>query len=140
MNAGLPGIARTLSIAASRVARASGLAGLEKPMWLSEIWTKENPLSAALAEPMRREAGTPPATVHRTPVPAQSMHLRVSRRSRPPASSLVMGLSSIGDKRRPEERLGRGTVYSPGEEEISLSFPPDRRTDRENSESPRPRG
>ena len=43
MKAGFPGIATILSIAASRVARASGLAGFEKPMWLSEIWTKEKP-------------------------------------------------------------------------------------------------
>ena len=43
MKAGLPGIARILSIAASSVARASGLAGFEKPIWLSEIWTKEKP-------------------------------------------------------------------------------------------------
>ena len=77
MNAGFSGIASTLSIAVSSVARASGLAGFSKPIWLSEIWTKEKPPSAAFAAPMRREAGTPPATVQTTPVPAQIMHFRV---------------------------------------------------------------
>jgi hypothetical protein len=48
MNAGLSGIATTLSIAALSVARASGLAGFSKPMWQSEIWTKEKPLVPAL--------------------------------------------------------------------------------------------
>jgi hypothetical protein len=37
MNVGLSGIATILSIAALRVTRASGLAGLANPMWLSEI-------------------------------------------------------------------------------------------------------
>ena len=79
--AGLSGIARTLSTAAFRVARASGLAGFSKPMWLSESWTKEKPPSAALAAPIRRDDGTPPATVQTTPVPAHSMHFKVWRRS-----------------------------------------------------------
>ena len=83
MNAGFPGIAAILSTAALRVARASGLAGFSKPMWLSEIWTNEKPPSAALAAPMRREDGTPPATVQTTPVPAQSMHFKDLRRLRP---------------------------------------------------------
>ena len=90
MKAGLPGMASTLSIAASKVAFASGLAGLEKPIWLSESWTKEKPPSAAFAEPISREAGTPPATVQTTPVPAQSMHFRVCRRSTPPSSFRVV--------------------------------------------------
>ena len=93
MKAGLSGIARTLSTAALKVARASGLAGFSKPMWLSEIWTKEKLPSAALAAPMRREDGTPPATVQTTPVPAHSMHSKVCRRLRPPLRSSVMTVS-----------------------------------------------
>src|SRR5208337_4197974 len=112
MKAGSPGIARILSIAASSVARASGLAGFEKPMWLSEIWTKEKLPSAALAEPIRREAGTPPATVQTTPVPAQSMHLRVCRRSSPPAKSSVM-VVSFGRRKAPVmgETRGEGALF-----------------------------
>jgi hypothetical protein len=54
-------------------------------MWLSEIWTKEKPPSAAFAELMSRDEGTPPATVQSTPVPAQSMHFKVCRRSSSPS-------------------------------------------------------
>jgi hypothetical protein len=85
MNAGLSGIASTLSIATLSVTRASGLAGFAKPIWQSDIWTKEKLPSAAFAEPIRRDDGTPPATVHTTPVPAHNMHLRVCRRSSPPS-------------------------------------------------------
>ena len=41
--------------------------------------------SPAFAEPISRDGGTPPATVHTTPVPAHSMHLTVCRRSSPPS-------------------------------------------------------
>ena len=51
---------------------------------------EEKPPSAAFAEPISREAGTPPATVQTTPVPAQSMHVRVCRRSSPPSSFRVV--------------------------------------------------
>ncbi len=114
MKAGSPGIASTLSIAASKVFRASGLAGFEKPMWLSDSCTKEKPPSAALAEPIRRDDGTPPATVQTTPVPAQSMHFRDCRRSRPPSScrevmscSLPRG-AQCADRR---ETRGKGGLF-----------------------------
>ena len=95
MNAGLPGIATILSIALSSVARASGLAGFEKPIWLSDICTNEKPPSAAFASPMSRDDGTPPATVQTTPVPAHNMHFRVCRRSRPPSSRMAMRESPL---------------------------------------------
>src|SRR6478736_3893955 len=53
---------------------------LSKPTWLSEICKKVKPASAACADPIRLDFGTPPATVHKTPVPAHSMHSRTSRR------------------------------------------------------------
>ena len=81
MKAGLPGMALTLAMPSLSVARASGLAGLAKPTWLSEICTKEKPLSSALASPISREVGTPPPTVQTTPLPAQTMHSRTCRRS-----------------------------------------------------------
>ncbi len=62
-----------------------GVGGLAKPMWLSEIWTKEKPPSAAFAAPISRDEGTPPATVHTTPVPAHSMHFKACRRSSSPS-------------------------------------------------------
>src|SRR5579872_591154 len=119
-NAALSCIAATLSIAALRVARASGLAGLAKPMWLSEIWTKEKPPVPAFASPMRREDGTPPATVQTTPVPAHSMHLRVCRRSSPASSSwIIMGLL---DRRKPPFKGGdsRSARFIPGRREKKM--------------------
>ena len=47
-------------MASVKVAFGLGLAGLLKPIWLSEIWTKEKPVAAASAEPTSLEAGTPP--------------------------------------------------------------------------------
>ena len=80
MKSGLIGRAATWSSASFNVPSESGLAGLSKPIWLSEICTKENPLGAACADPIRREAGTPPAKVQTTPVPAQAMHSSTRRR------------------------------------------------------------
>src|ERR1700734_4209230 len=114
MKGGLAGIAGTLSTAARKAAGAAGLAGFSTPNGVSDIWTKEKLPSAALAEPIRREDGTPPATVQTTPVPAHSMHFRVCRRSRPPSRSSIIGLSWFG-KGRPEERpffrTGYGTLF-----------------------------
>ena len=100
-------MARILSIAASSVARASGLAGFEKPMWLSDTWMKEKLASAAFAEPMRREEGTPPATVQTIPLPAQSMHFRVCRRSSPPSAPVIIAASSKA-REAPDGRETRG--------------------------------
>src|SRR6516165_6133682 len=89
-----------LLTASSSVPRAFGLAGLSKPTWLSLICRKVNPALCALASPTRpSDFGTPPATVHRTPVPAQVMHSRTLRRLRPSPRSLlddVINPSPIG--------------------------------------------
>ena len=55
---------------------------MSKPRWLSLICTKVNSLVAASALPIRRERGTPPATVQTMAVPAQVMHFRKPRRCR----------------------------------------------------------
>src|ERR1043166_1606630 len=81
MKAGFIGSAFTLAIAASSVPLTLGLAGLSKPMWLSLICRKVRPLGCACASPMMpSERGTPPPIVHRTPAPAQVMHLSTWRR------------------------------------------------------------
>jgi len=58
--------------ASSSVPRAFGFAGLSNPTWLSLICRRStHSVVTALASPiMPIELGTPPATVHRTPVPA----------------------------------------------------------------------
>ena len=88
MNLGLVGSAFTLAIASSSVPAALGLAGLSKPMWLSLICRKVRPPAAcACASPMMpSERGTPPPIVHRTPAPAQVMHLSTWRREAPSSS------------------------------------------------------
>ena len=82
MNAGFTGSALTLLIASSSVPSAFGLAGLSKPTWLSLICRNvRGAAPCASASPtMPSERGTPPATVHTTPVPAQVMHSRTLRR------------------------------------------------------------
>src|SRR6266404_8089230 len=97
MNAGFCGSAPILTMASSRVARTLGLAGLLKPMWLSEIWRNVNPLAAAFAAeiPSIDDRGTPPETVHNTPVPAQSMHSKAPRLLTPSFSSSAICLSSV---------------------------------------------
>src|SRR3979490_1753198 len=97
MKEGLAGIALTLLMASSGVPRAFGLAGLSKPTWLSLICRKVMPEVCAAASPMMpSEVGMPPATVHRTPVPAQVMHSRTLRLLTPSAVSsscaLMVGL------------------------------------------------
>src|SRR5260221_13211187 len=85
MKDGLTGSALILFSASSRVTIAFGLAGLSNPTWLSLNCRKVNPLGVtALASPiMHIELGTPPTTVHRTPVPAHVMHSRTLRRLPP---------------------------------------------------------
>src|SRR5271165_5018868 len=80
MKAGVIGSLATSSSASCSVAVTLGLAGLSKPRWLSLICTKVKSLPAASALPIRRERGTPPATVQTMAVPAQVMHLRKPRR------------------------------------------------------------
>src|SRR5216683_680585 len=90
MKDGLIGIAFTLATASRSVPSVSGLAGLLKPIWLSLICRKVNPVgSAATASPISpTEWGTPPLTAQSTPVPAQTMHSSTSRRPNPcPRSS-----------------------------------------------------
>src|SRR6516225_2518845 len=83
-NAGCVGIALILSIASVSVARGSGFGGRWKPIWLSLICTKVSSpcgASAAAAPPIRPSVrGTPPLSVHTTPVPAQVMHFNKPRR------------------------------------------------------------
>ena len=80
MKAGFFGSLPTSSSASCKVAVTSVLAGLSKPRWLSLICTKVKSLPAASALPIRRERGTPPATVQTIAVPAQVMHFRKPRR------------------------------------------------------------
>src|SRR6266849_2771260 len=125
MKDGLIGIAFTLATASRSVPSASGFAGLLKPIWLSLICRNVNPVgSAASASPINpTEWGTPPLTVHSTPVPAQTMHSSTSRRPNPcPRSSkpfLAMSHSPCGPNgtkwRRIaplNRRLGRLELYS----------------------------
>src|SRR5271170_3072411 len=77
------GEALTLAMASCSVPSAFGLAALSNPTWLSEICRNVNRLeavvaSAGLSRP--NDLGTPPATVQRTPVHAQSIHSRACRR------------------------------------------------------------
>jgi hypothetical protein len=68
-----------LGMASCSVPSALGFAALSKPTWLSEICRNVNEVAAvaASARPSRlKDFGTPPETVQRTPVPAQSMHSR----------------------------------------------------------------
>ena len=87
MNSGCSGMLLILSTAAWSVETTSVFAGLLNPMWLSLIWTKRRPDSAFLLfllPPKIWEVGMPSAAmVQRSPVPAQAMHLRNPRRSRP---------------------------------------------------------
>ena len=103
MKAGFVGSASILAIASSSVPSALGLAGLSKPIWLSEICTKEKPVAAACASPMSFAPGTPPESVHTSPVPPQAMHSSACRRSMPlPFRSL----SIFASCRRPAPVIG----------------------------------
>src|SRR5580658_10735707 len=95
MKSGLVGIAAILAMASRKVTRASGLNGLEKPMWLSLTWTKLNGAARRVAAAASRPiaAGAPPASVQTRPAPAQLMHFSNPRRLSPPASSSLIGAS-----------------------------------------------
>ena len=73
-----------------------GLAGLLKPIWLSLICRKvKSADSAAKASPSRpKDFGTPPDSVHNTPVPAQIIHSSAPLRLTP-ASSVFRLRSSL---------------------------------------------
>ena len=96
MKAGLVVTAFTLAMASRSVPSASGLAGLRKPIWLSLICRKVKPAdSAAKASPSRpKDFGTPPDSVHNTPVPAQIIHSSAPPRLTP-ASSVFRLRSSL---------------------------------------------
>ena len=81
--------ALTLAMASSSVPSAFALGGRWKPIWLSLICRKVSPrASAAAASPMMpSEWGTPPDTVHNTPVPTQVMHSSTLRRLTPSSRS-----------------------------------------------------
>src|SRR5690349_18279535 len=85
MKAGRVLIALTRLMASSSVLVGSVFGSLLKPIWLSLICTKLNELvfSAACADEMRREEGTPPLTVQITPAPAQAMQESAVRRRLP---------------------------------------------------------
>src|SRR3569833_3361027 len=87
MKDGFAGIVLILLIASSSVPFAYGLAGLSKPTWLSLICRKVKPFtSCAIASTMwPTAAGTPPATVQSTPVPAQVRRAGAGRRGGPAA-------------------------------------------------------
>src|SRR5271154_5875598 len=123
MKAGFFGNAFILAIASSSVPSAFGLAGLSKPTWLSLICRKLKPrASCALASPMMpSECGTPPDTVHSTPVPTQVIHSRTLRRLTPSSrSNSLIALTPVKPMvpeplrllRLPTTRLGESTVYS----------------------------
>ncbi len=121
MKDGLIGIAFTLATASRSVPSASGFAALSKPMWLSLICRKVNPVgSAATASPISpTEWGTPPLTAQSTPVPAQTMHSSTSRRPNPcPRSSKpFLAMSHLPVAKRLQmapliRRLGRFGLYS----------------------------
>ena len=82
MKSGRRGSAFTFAIASRKVARASALGGLLKPMWLSLSWTKVNGLrgraaqrrSYRLSSPI--DCPIPPSNANSAPVPAHAMQLR----------------------------------------------------------------
>src|SRR4029078_1440114 len=114
----------TLPMASRRAPRASGLAGLLKPTWLSLICRKVKPAGiAANASPSRpMDFGTPPESVHKSPVPAQTMHVSAPLRLRPdgsPSGASVTGLAlstitmspSFAIKRYEQETDARGRLF-----------------------------
>src|SRR6202040_3471720 len=90
-------------MASRSVPSASGLAGLLKPIWLSLICAKvKAEASAASASPSRpKDFGTPPDSVHKTPVPAQIMHSSVPLRSisGPPFSQSLLFVMTLSINR-----------------------------------------
>src|SRR6478736_357591 len=128
----------TLPMASRSVPSASGLAGLLKPIWLSLIWrnvkAEASAARASLSSP--KDFGTPPESVHKIPVPAQTMHSSAPLRLRPDRSSSASGASVGGLTSsninvsfiRDGGSLGRRpdleAIYSP---EANLPHPADRK-------------
>src|ERR1700684_2943050 len=69
---------------------------------------KLKPVSAASAAPIRLDFGTPPDRVHRTPVPAHSMHSSAWRRSTPLSSRCAMFRSPLRARLGPFRDKTRG--------------------------------
>src|SRR6185312_4658466 len=128
IKAGRDFTAFTLPMASRSVPSASGLAGLLKPIWLSLICRKLKPAgTAARASPSSpKDFGTPPDSVHKIPVPAQTMHVSAPLRLRPDRSSSASGASIVGlasssitvspsfaIKRYEEETGARGDLFPP---------------------------
>jgi hypothetical protein len=63
------------------VSVTSAFAALLNPMWLSLICMKNRSPFFIVSAPSRDELGTPPLSVHATPVPAHAMHFRKPRLS-----------------------------------------------------------
>jgi hypothetical protein len=80
---GLAGMALIFATASRKVARASGLGSLAKPMWLSLTCRKVKGVTAdfgaAMAWSRLTELRTPPPTLQTRPVPAQPIHSRIRR-------------------------------------------------------------
>src|SRR6476646_11355298 len=124
----------TLPMASRSVPSASGLAGLLNPIWLSLICRKvKAEASAASASPIRpKDFGTPPESVHKIPVPAQTMHssapLRLRRHGPSSASdasaagltSSIITISFIRDGESRKRRRDLEAIYSP---EANLPHP-----------------
>src|SRR5215469_16132637 len=98
-------------MASSSVAIGLGFAAPLKPIWLSEICKNVKALNAcALASDIPSsddELGTPPITVHSTPVPAQVMHSNAPRRSMP-SRSLRPICSSCG-RQKQQNQIRKGS-------------------------------
>src|SRR5262249_49721335 len=129
MKAGFGATALTLAMASRSVPRASGLAGLLKPIWLSLICRKvkaeASAASASLSSP--KDFGTPPESVHNIPVPAQTMHVSAPLRVRPAGSQSASGasvaerasssiiISFIRDRGHEEETPPKGRLFPGGQ-------------------------
>src|ERR1700719_4083755 len=122
INDGLTGMALIRPTASSSVPSAFGLAGLSKPTWLSLICRNVRPrVSAAAAWSISpSECGTPPATLHKTPVPTQVMHSSTLRRLTPSSRSnsgidYLLRAEPVGLS---AARIGQGRDLFPGFEKI----------------------
>src|SRR3974390_3950240 len=112
MNEGFAGSDLTFARASSSVPITLGVACLSKPTWLSLICRKLSLLGSAASAPsmIPSERGTPPETVHKTPVPAHVMHSNTLRRltSVSLISLMILLRMDFGLHRR---RLRAGAVY-----------------------------
>src|SRR3954452_6950961 len=94
MKSGCSRSAFTLATASRKVARASALGGLLKPIWLSLICrnvkeaARDGRTGAASAASRPIELPTPPLNANNAPVPAHAMHFRKSRRLSPSPLSI----------------------------------------------------